>query len=183
MQIVTSYPQSEDSIKLVQQFRLYHLSNSWLKKWRQARHNKSLPFDKFDNVVLSLIDNNQLTVVDSAGWYFGHAGIKVTCLESTKIAKCYYPDCNIEYDVMTHRPTYISDQNIVFFKFPWFLKYATFDCFINFLNIWVKSVTIIAFNPILIQHNHLKFKLIDLVKNHTLFNITEVNDNLWIITP
>jgi hypothetical protein len=182
MQTVESYPNTLESIRFIQQIRLYHVSNHWLKSWRRARHSNSLPFDKFDNVVLSLVTDNQLTTVDSAGWYFQHAGIKVTCLESTDIAKYYCADCYIEYDVMTHRPTYISDQNVVFFKFPWFLKYATVDQFVNFLNVWVKSTTVIAFDPILIQHNHLKFKLIDIIKSQTVFDIKEVERNLWIVT-
>lgn len=183
MQIVSSYKDDLGVIRLVQQVRLYNISNPWIRSWRRARHNHSLPFDLVDKVVLDCASNNSLTVVDGSGQYFEKAGIKVTCIESSAIAKLYNPNCIIEPDAFTHRPTYVPEDDVILFKYPWFLKYALLDDFIDFLTMWVKSTTIIAFSSIHIQHNHLKYRLIDIVQSRVNFSIKEVNNNLWIITP
>ena len=182
MQIIKSYS-DQGSVRFIQRLRLYHLSRPNLKRWRQTRHNKPYQLDSTDKWILNNLDNSSLILVDCAGWYFEQFGITTTCLESDLVAKSYWPACCVEPDIFTHRPTYIDDQQTVVFKYPWFLKYATVDQFVAFLNIWVKSKTVINFQPILIQHNHLKHTLIDIVKPMVNFKIQIINQYLWVVSP
>ena len=182
MQVVSSYLEHSD-VRLIQQLRLYHTSRPHLRNWRQTRHGKSYQIDNTDKWILYNIPDKNLTMVDCAGWYFEQFGKTTTCLESDKIAKCYWPACYVEPDIFTHRPTYISDHNPVVFKFSWFLKYATVDQFVAFLNTWVKSTTVINFYPICIQHNHLKYSLIELIKPMVPLNIQVIHNHLWVVTP
>jgi hypothetical protein len=181
MQVISGYNNS-CSIKFIQQLRLYNFSRPSVKKWRATRHGKKFILDSTDSWLLSQLKNNKLAAVDCAGWYFNNFDVDTQCFESNDIAKLYYPDCYIEYDVFSHRPTYIDDDRWVFFKNSWFLKYAQFQDFVNFLNIWTRSTVILEFEPIYIQHNHLKYNLIDLVRRSTNLNIDEINFNLWMIT-
>ena len=182
MQIVESYS-NQGRIRFIQQLRLYHLSRRNLKQWRQTRHGKLYSIDRTDQWILNNLSDTNLVLVDCAGWYFEQFGITTTCLESDSIAKYYWPACHIEPDIFTHRPTYISDQHPVVFKYPWFLKYATVDQFRTFLNIWVKSTTVINFEPMFVQHNHLKYNLIDIIRSKVNFNIQVINRQLWKISP
>lgn len=183
MQVISSYKDNVGDVRLVQQFRLYNFENPWIKQWRRARRTGNLPFDLYDRCVLDNLDNRTLVTVDSAGYYFKHANVDVVCIESSFIGGCYCQDCYIEPDILSHRPSYVESNNVVFFKFPWFLKYATLDDFTNFLTTWAKSTMIVAFNPVLIQHNHLKFDLLELVTQQTSLNIQRKQKDLWIITP
>ena len=72
---------------------------------------------------------------------------------------------------------------MIVFKYPWFLKYATLEQFINFLTTWVNSITVLNFNPMFIQHNHLKFSLENLVRDRVNLKIQIINARLWIILP
>jgi hypothetical protein len=182
MQVVTSYL-DQGPVRLIQQLRLYHLSRPNLKRWRQIRHGKTYSLDGTDRWILNNLTDKNLVLVDCAGWYFEQFGITTTCLESDEIAKHYWPACYVEPDIFTHRPTYISTEHPVVFKYSWFLKYATVDQFVNFLHIWVKSTTIINFDPMFIQHNHLKYSLIDIIKPMTKFNIQVINNRLWVVSP
>lgn len=181
MQIITGYSKVY-TIRQIQQFRLFHLNRPAVKKWRATRHNKPFVLDYVDQYILSNYFNSCITAVDCAGWYFNHFDIDTVCLESDHIAQLYYPKCFVEHDIFTHRPTYINQHNPVLFKYPWFLKYAKYDDFINFLNIWTTSTMLLNFEPRLIQHNHLKFELKNLVQAQTSFKITEITRNLWTIT-
>lgn len=122
-------------------------------------------------------------MVDCAGWYLENFGISTTCLESDEIAKYYWPSCHVEFDIFTHRPTYISVEHPVVFKYPWFLKYSTVDQFVNFINIWVKSITVIGFDPLYVQHNHLKHNLLDIIKQRTLIKVFQINQQTWVVEP
>jgi len=183
MQIVSGYSTDFGPIRLIQQFRLYHLSRPAVKKWRAVRHGIPYQPDLADQWILDNLQDNQLVAVDCAGWYFEEFNISTTCLESEPLSKQYFSKCHVEPDIFTHRPTYIPNNQMVVFKYPWFLKYATLDQFVNFLNIWVKSTTVINFNPILIQHNHLKFNLQDLVKDLVKVDIQIINKQLWRLSP
>lgn len=182
MQVITSYL-NQGSIRLIQNLRLYHLSRPNLKQWRQTRHGKTYCLDSADKWILNNIPDKNLVLVDCAGWYFEQFGITTTCLESDEIARYYWPACHVEPDVFTHRPTYISTQHPVVFKYSWFLKYATVDQFVKFLQTWVKSTTAINFNPRLIQHNHLKYSLIDIIRPMVKFDIQVINNELWRVSP
>jgi hypothetical protein len=183
MQIVSGYSTDHGSIRLVQQFRLYHLSRPAVKKWRATRHGIPYQPDVTDQWILNNLKDNKLVAVDCAGWYFQEFNISTTCLESELLSKKYFPGCYVEPDILIHRPTYIPDNEMVVFKFPWFLKYVTVDQFVNFLTTWVKSVTVLNFDPIFIQHNHLKFNLETLVRDRVQLDIQIINPGLWIITP
>jgi hypothetical protein len=183
MQIIDSYSLELGDIRFIQRLRLYHLSRPGLKHWRQTRHGKTYPLDETDKWILNGITDKNLVLVDCAGWYFEQFGVTTTCLESDSVAKYYWPSCRVEPDILIHRPTYISTTQPVVFKYPWFLKYATVDQFANFLNVWVKSTTIINFNPIFIQHNHLKYTLLATIKPMVKCNIQLINNQLWIFSP
>lgn len=183
MQIVSGYSINHGQIRLIQQFRLYHLSRPAVEKWRKVRRGIPYQPDVVDQWILNNLKDNKLVAVDCAGWYFQEFDIKTTCLESESLSKKYFPECYVEPDILTHRPTYIPDNEMVVFKFPWFLKYVTVDQFVNFLTTWVKSTTVLNFDPIFIQHNHLKFTLEILVKDRVNLNIQTINPELWIITP
>jgi hypothetical protein len=182
MQVITSYSDF-GHIRFIQNLRLYHLSRPSIKQWRQTRHNKTYSLDNTDRWILNNLTDKNLVLVDCAGWYFEQFGITTTCLESDRIAKFYWPACYVEPDIFTHRPTYIPTQYPVIFKYSWFLKYATVEQFVKFLHTWVKSTTVINFNPMLIQHNHLKYSLIDIIKPMIPIDIKVINDRLWVVLP
>jgi hypothetical protein len=182
MQIVKSYTQAGD-VSSIQQLRLFHVGRPRVKAWRQVRHGHQFLANTVDQWILDNINTDAITAVDFAGWYFELFGIKTVCLESSDIAKLYWPQCFVEPDVMTWRPTYISHTDPVVFRNPWFLKYATVDQFIAFLETWAQSLTILEFEPRLVQHNHLKFKLLDLVASKTALDVKEITNTLWTITP
>jgi hypothetical protein len=181
MQVITGYLDSQN-IKNTQRLRLYHLNRPAVKKWRATRHNKSFVLDTVDYWIVDQLRPAQLTTVDCAGWYFNDYGIQTTCLEGDMYSKKYYPACHIEYDIETHCPTYISRQHPVLFKYPWFLKYIKFNKFIEFLQVWSVSELIINFDPVLVQHNHLKFNLQELTRKSINVNINTIAKNLWLIT-
>lgn len=183
MQIVSGYNTDHGQIRLIQQFRLYHLSRPAVEKWRKIRYGIPYRLDPADQWILDNVKDAKLVAVDCAGWYFQEFNIKTTCLESELLSKKYFPECYVEPDILTHRPTYIPNDQMVVFKFPWFLKYITVDQFVDFLNLWVKSTTVLNFDTIFIQHNHLKFTLESLVRNRVDLNIEVVDPQLWIITP
>jgi len=183
MQIVSGYNTDFGPIRLIQQFRLYHLSRPAVKKWRAIRQGIPYQVDATDRWILDNLQDTKLVAVDFAGWYFQEFNIKTTCLESEPLSKKYFPECYVEPDIFTHRPTYIPVNEMVVFKYPWFLKYATLTQFVDFLNTWVKSSTVLNFNPMLIQHNHLKFSLETLVKRQVDLNIQKINAQLWIASP
>lgn len=180
MQVINSYL---DNIRFIQQLRLYHLSRPKLKQWRKSRHTGFCNLDYVDRWILNNLPVKNLTMVDCAGWYFEQHGVSTTCLESDAISQFYWPSCYVEPDIFTHRPTYISESDPAVFIYPWFLKYATIDQFVNFLKVWVKSTTVINFQPGLVQHNHLKYQLIDLVRPLVPFKIQTINNYLWKIAP
>lgn len=182
MQIINSYSE-QATIRKIQRFRLYHLSRPNLRQWRQTRHGKQYSLDGTDRWILNNVSSTELTMVDCAGWYFEQFGKKTVCLESDDIAKQYWPVCYVEPDIFTHRPTYISQTNTVVFKYPWFLKYIKLDEFLKFLDTWVQTETVLNFYPRYIQHNHLKYKLLNLVNHMTQLKIQEINPCLWIIRP
>jgi len=181
MQVIKSYLDYTD-IRLVQRLRLYHLSRPNLRQWRKTRYGSKYTIDHVDQWVLNNLAGQKIVMVDCAGWYLEQFNMRTTCLESDPIAQCYWPACYIEPDLFTHRPTYVSAQDPVVFKNSWFLKYATVDEFLQFLTVWVKSTTVINFNPMFIQHNHLKYNLIDIVRPLVPFEISTVNKNFWVIT-
>ena len=182
MQIVNSYSDQLGNIRLIQQLRLYHLSRPRLRQWRKTRHGHTYQLDLVDQWIINQKWKN-LIAVDFAGWYFNDYGINSVCLESDSLSKRYWPNCWVEPDIMTHRPDYLPSNTPVVFKYPWFLKYATQDQFLEFLNTWVQGTTLITFNPMLVQHNHLKYNLLDLIRPRISCKIHKIHSNLWMATP
>ena len=162
---------------------MFHLSRPHIRAWRRTRHGHKFQLDYVDRWILNNVNSNNVIAVDFAGWYLEMFGIKTVCLESNEIAKLYWPECYVEPDIMTWRPTYISESDPVIFRNPWFLRYATMDQFVAFLETWVCAKTILNFDPTLIQHNHLKFKLVDLIRPRVEHNINVINEKLWTIEP
>jgi hypothetical protein len=182
MQIIKSYTHA-GSINARQQLRLYHFTRPRLQQWRRTRHGQDFQPDQIDQWILNNVNSDHVVAVDFAGWYLELFGIKTICLESSNIAKLYWTPCYVEPDIMTWRPTYISESDTVIFRNPGFLRYATVDQFVAFLELWVKSTTVLNFNPVFIQHNHLKFRLIDLIKQRVPYNIDVITEKLWVIKP
>jgi hypothetical protein len=172
MQQVTGYLRNPLSLR--HEIRLYHQNRPAVRAWKRGQ----CVLDVYDHYLTQL--NEPLTAVDFGGWYLPVDDI--FCLESSHISKLYYPNACVEPDIETHRPTYIPQHSVVCFKNPWFLKYATLENFVKFLKLWVKSTTVIVFEPRYVQHNHLKFKLVDLVKARTDFVIEQPLLNMWKIS-
>ena len=122
-------------------------------------------------------------MVECAGWYFNDLGIHTTVLEGDVLSQAYYPESYVEFDLVSHRPTYIHENHPVVFKNPWFLKYCKFETFVNFLKVWTRNCVILNFDPVYVQHNHLKFDLRDLAQDATGLRIHSINPNLWTIQP
>lgn len=156
------------------------MSRPALRQWRASRHRRTYMPDTTDQIVIDLKPAD-LVAVDCAGWYFNDFGINTVSIESNDLAKLYYPNCYVEYDVLTHRPTYIDQNALVLLKHPWFLRYATIEQLIDFLNIWTQHCVILNFNPRLIQHNHLKYSLKDIVQVQLDLTIQELSPEIWSI--
>lgn len=180
MQIISGYDQ-HNHIKFRQRLRLYNFSRPAVKKWKLAKRTGKFCLDSVDQWVISNLQGKKLWAVDCGGWYLQDYNIDVECIESDDIAKIYNSQCYVEYDVLVHRPTYVDVNSVVLFKRPWFLRYCKFDDFVNFLNTWTQTTVVLEFDPVYIQHNHLKFKLLDLVRQQTPLSISPVNQSLWII--
>lgn len=175
MQVIDGYRGSNNRSKMFD-FRLYHIARPKILDWRKGR----LILDSVDNHTIRLLPNNRLVAVDCAGWYFKDFGVNVQCIEGNIISKYYCKECSIEHDLSTHKPTYVNDDPILF-RHPWFIRYATVDFLVNFLELWCSTILILNFSTRLIQYNHLKFKLIDVVSQKTDLQITEIEKDLWLI--
>lgn len=179
MQIIRGYSDIPARSNLLN-FRLFHLDNPHIKKWRGIRHGRPYQLDLADNLAISL-SNGNIVAVDCAGWYLEHFNTNVQCFESSSISKLYYPLCFVEPDLFVHKPTYANDH-LVLVKFPHFLKYSSIDNFVSFLELWCSNKMILNFSEIHIQHNHLKYNLLDIIKVKTNLMIEKVQPNLWVIT-
>lgn len=183
MQIIQTY---QSQITLSQRMRLYYLDRPKVLLWRRLRRNKSLTlFDSLDKMIIDYAKQTtgKITAVDFGGWYLQQQGIAVTCIESNDISKCHNNQCMIEYDLKTWRPTYVNQTDLIVFRYPWFLKYAQLNELLDFFSIWIRSPVLIEFQPRYIQHNHLKYHLLDLVKSQTNFEITLWSPSAWLINP
>jgi hypothetical protein len=154
-----------------------------LRAWRQTRHGVPMLLDGVDQWIAHTLQPKQLAAVDCAGWYFNDFGIETVCLESDPIGQLYCPTAYYEPDVLTHRPTYWPTDCPTLFKYPAFLKYTTVDEFADFLNVWCHSPIILHFEPRFVQHNHLRYHLIDLIRPRVSFAITEMHRTVWRIDP
>ena len=182
MQIIKSYSTS-GKVSRKQLFKLFHLARPSVLQWRQTRFGSHYEFDDIDIWIKDNIHTKNITVVDFAGWYLEELGFCTTCIESDPIAKIYWDRCFIEPSLIANRPDYISKSDPVIIRHPTSLRYTTLSEFVNFLKLWVKSLTILNFNPRMIQFNYLKFELIDLVKQETDLKINVIQNNLWKIEP
>jgi len=183
MQVIQAYPAQ---ITLRHRMRLYYLDRPKVQLWRQQRHGRSVKlFDKLDHMIIDYAKQStgKITAVDFGGWYLDQTGISVSCLESNDISKYHHNACMIEYDLKTWRPTYVSQSDLVIFRHPWFLKYATLQELIDFFSVWVISPVLIEFQPRYIQHNHLKYDLLDLVRAHSQSPITPWSPSVWLLNP
>lgn len=176
MQIISGYANATSRSKLLE-FRLYHLNRPAVKQWRKNCYK----LDVADNLIIQLAETRQVAAIDCAGWYLTQFGVSVQCVESSNISKLYFPACLIEPDLMVHRPTYINDDTVVFFKFPYFLKYCTVQELTSFLELWCTDIMVLNFFPNFIIHNRLKYKAIDLIRRLTNLDVREVNKNLWVV--
>lgn len=183
MQVISGYNRSLGNIQQAQQFRLYHISRPNLRAWRQTRHGVPMSLDGLDQWIIDTLQPKKIAVVDCAGWYFKQYGIETVSLESNPIGQLYCSDAHYEPDVLTHRPSYMPTDIVTLFKYPEFLKYASVDTFVSFLNTWVKGPTILHFEPRFIKHNHLRYHLIDLIRPRVDFNVIEMDRTVWRIEP
>lgn len=180
MQIINGYSSADDDISKIFKFRLYHLNHPRLADWRRSRHGHQYQFDVVEQYTIEHCKST-LVAVDCAGWIYNSVGIDTQCIESDLISLLYYSDCHIESDLFVHRPTY-TNPGVVLFRFPWFLKYSKLDDFINFLELWTESTLLLNFYSRYIQHNYLKYNLLDIVREKTQLNIEAINNDFWKIT-
>lgn len=180
MEIINGYS-TEHNLSQIFKFRLFHHDHPGLKQWRATRHGTPYCLDETEQLAIKYATNNQLISIDCVGWALSNFGLDVQCFESNPIALHYNPGCHIEPDLFTHRPTYARDCTVLT-RYPWFLKYSTLPEFINFLELWTRSTMILNFYERFIQHNYLKHKLIDLVRDATDIHIQEISKNLWVLT-
>lgn len=179
MQVISGYNQIDHQTKSQKfLFRLFHLNHPNLLSWRKSRFGTPYVYDSVEQYIIN--HEHQIVAVDCAGWTFESAGITVQCLESDSVAQRYHAQCSIEPDLFTHRPTYVNSWPVLF-RYPWYLKYAKFDDFINFLHVWQQQKIYINFDERMIQHNYLKYSLVDLVRANTLFDIQVIDKNFWVI--
>jgi len=181
MQIIQGYPSAGTNINEIFKFRLYHLNHPRLKQWRKCRHHNNVYVP--DTVEQYVLDHcfTQLIAVDCAGWIFKQYRLQVQCFESDPISLLYHRDCHIEPDLFTHRPTY-TKSGIVLARFPWFLKYSKLEEFVNFIELWTESTLLLNFYSQFVQHNYLKYDLVDLVRNQTSLKIEVIKKDFWRIT-
>jgi hypothetical protein len=179
MQIITGYS-VDHSLSNIFKFRLFHLNHPRLKYWRSCQHNKIYHPDAVEQLVIDTVPSKQLVTVDCAGWTMSEFDFKVQCFESDPIACYYYPKCHVEPDLFTHRPTY-TQECAVLVRYPWFLKYSKIPDLVNFLELWTTSSMILNFYEQFVQHNYLKYQLIDLVQECTALNIQKITTDLWLI--
>ena len=179
MQIINGYQSANNNLSEIFKFRLYHLNHPRLAAWRKCRYGHGY---QLDNVEIYTINNcnSKLVAVDCAGWIYKSYGVTVQCLESDPISLHYYKNCYIEPDLFTHRPTY-TESGVVLFRFPWFLKYAKLPEFVNFLETWTESTMLLNFYSRHIQHNYLKYNLLDLVRAQTQLTVEEIEKDFWRI--
>ena len=180
MQVVDSY-RSAGEISNTQRLRLFHVLRPSIQKWRKTRFGKPYEKDYIDNWICNNLQNKNITVIDFGGWYLELFGYRTTCIESDSIAKQYWSNCYIESDLLINKPKYISENETVIFRNPNFLRYATYDSFINFLKVWSNSNIILNFDTRLVQHNYLKYRLLDLVTSNIDLNVKELQSDLWVI--
>lgn len=171
---------------LSNRLRLYYLDRPKVRLWRQnQRTGSQLLFDALDEMVIAHAKQTtgQITAVDFGGWYLNDAGIQTRCLESNDISRWHQASCIIEYDLKTWRPTYVSQGDLIVFRYPWFLKYASLRELLDFFDVWVTSPVLIEFQPRYIQHNHLKYCLLDIVRSQTDLQITSWSPTAWLLNP
>lgn len=178
MQVVSGYA-NEGHRSNIFNFRLYHLSRPRVRDWRRTRHGGVYLLDTVDRLVMNMTD--KIVAVDWAGWCLEPFNISTQCLESSDISKYYWPQCFVEPDLLVHRPTY-TNNDLVVVKKPSFLRYATLDTLVNFLELWCTTHMVISLERRHIQHNHLKFKLLDLVKDKTDLTIQEESIDTWVVS-
>lgn len=181
MQIIKSYS-TAGSLSRTHRLRMFHGERPSVLLWRKTRFGLPFPLDPVDIWLQNNISNKNITVVDFGGWYLENFGFKTTCIESDYVAKHYYNDCYIEPNIASYRPNYVVESNPVILRRPACLKYKSLDDFVQFLDVWTKSLLILHFEPKTILHNHLKFKLSDLVKDRTNLHIQEVHQDLWQVS-
>lgn len=179
MQIIQGYNKS-DNVSRTFRFRLFYMSHPRLKDWRKTRHQKEYQPDTVEKLVIDLFPQKQVVALDCAGWVLKHFGFQVQSFESDVIAQHYDSNCCIEPDLFSHRPTYTKNWPVLT-RYPWYLRYAKIPDLINFLELWTQSVMILNFHERYVQHNYLKYQLIDLVQPLTNLNIDKVADDIWVV--
>lgn len=180
MNIINGYS-TDNQLSQIFKFRLFHLNHPRLKQWRTTRHGRTYHLDRAEQLAVDHAQNNKLVAIDCGGWSLLPFGVDVQCFESDPIARHYYSQCHVEPDLFTHRPTYTQNHTVLT-KHPWFLKYSTLDNFVNFIELWTQHKMILNFYERFVQHNHLKYQLVDLVRNATDLDVQVIDQDLWVVT-
>jgi hypothetical protein len=181
MQVINGYDSVAWQRSFMLDFRLFHLDRPRVSAWRKQRYGHEFLPDSVDHFVIDFCKAKRLVAVDCGGWYFENFGFDVQCFESIDLSKLYYKNCHVEYDLSTHKPTYVNPDPVLL-RHPWFLKYATVDQLVSFLELWCMQPLILNFDTKFLQYNYLKFRLADLVQERTALNIQQVSSKLWLIT-
>jgi hypothetical protein len=181
MQIINGYDSVSQQRNFMLDFRLFHLDRPRILECRRQRHGYQFCPDFVDHFVIDFCKDKKLVAVDCGGWYFEYFGFEVQCFESVDLSKLYNKNCFVEYDLKIHKPTYVNPDPVLL-RHPWFLKYATVEQLVAFLELWCDQPLILNFDTKFLQYNHLKFQLADLVQARTNLNIHTVSSKLWLIT-
>ena len=179
MQIINGYS-TDHSLENIFQFRLFHMNHPRIKSWRASRHTNNYEPDQVEQFVIDTVPSKELVAVDCAGWTLEKFGFEVQCFESNPLALKYYSTCYIEPDLFTHRPTY-ANPHCVFSRVPWYLKYSTTADLVNYLEIWCQQTMILNFYERYVQHNYLKYDLLNIVQTLTDLQIQRIYPDVWHI--
>ncbi len=156
------------------------MNHSRIKDWRKSRYQKNFKPDDIEKLVIDTVSQKQIVALDCAGWILNQFGFEVQSFESDPIAQLYDSNCCIEPDLFYHRPTYTKKWPVLA-RYPWYLKYSKVPDFVNFLELWTQSLMILNFSERYVQHNHLKYQLIDVVRPLTSLHVEKITNDVWLI--
>lgn len=177
MQVITGY--QDHAVSPRHELRLYHATRPKIRAWRRSQ----VRLDAVDRLILDTIKDQPAWAVDFAGWYLETWGAQIQCLESSDLSRRYWPQCRVEPDLACHRPSYVETTQWSVFKQPSWLRYMTLEQFVIFLQVWSTGPMLLNFEPVLIQHNHLKHDLLTLVEPRVPARVQRLHRTVWSLTP
>lgn len=180
MQIIRSY--QDLRIGKLQKARLYAqgrpLSILYKKQQRGMLVNTTPELE----ILASLITEDYVAV-DCAGWFFHQDGCQCIAVETQPLAQTLWPQVHIEYDYMTHCPTYLNPMLVVCYHSPEF-KYSSVEQMVTFLKIWMPKhkKIILSLDHTKVKFNYFKYKLADILHDATQYQIQVIHESEFSTT-